>query len=66
VPPLELSIYTITSVERIIDELVITRTQGEFYVLKAAQRIQIWGEPIPQPSAAALALFALLIKTNFR
>jgi hypothetical protein len=42
---------TVTSVERIIDQLVITRTQGDFYVLEAAQRIRFWGVPIPEANA---------------
>jgi hypothetical protein len=43
----DLPAHTITSVERIIDELNLTRGQGDFYLLEAAQRIRFWGEPVP-------------------
>jgi hypothetical protein len=39
--------YTVTSVERIIDELAVTRTQGDFYILDGTQRIRFWGVPEP-------------------
>jgi hypothetical protein len=40
--------HIVTSVERIIDQLVISQpTLGGNYVLAAKQRIRIWGEPIP-------------------
>jgi hypothetical protein len=54
VPVFDLPMYNVTAVERIIDQLVITRTQGEFYFLEAAQRIRFWGERIPEPGTKIL------------
>ena len=41
--------HVVTSVERVIDQLQITRGQGDTYLLEAAQRIRFWGQPIPEP-----------------
>jgi hypothetical protein len=46
--------HAVTSVERVIDQLQITRGQGDFYRLEAAQRIRFWGEPIPEPQTIVL------------
>jgi hypothetical protein len=62
----DVTLYTVTLVERIIDRLIITRTQGDFYFLEAAQRIRFWGEPVPEPSGLALALLACVIKSGVR
>jgi hypothetical protein len=59
VPQPDLAEYTVTSVERIIDQLVITRTQDEYYFLEAAQRIRILGERIPEPGTIILVVSSL-------
>ena len=52
--------YTVTSVERIIDQLeLIDQSQFGTYILKGAQRIRYWGELIPEPSTAALVFVGL-------
>jgi hypothetical protein len=51
--------YRVTSVERDVDELVITRTQGDLYFLEAAQTIRFWGEPIPEPASMAMLVVAI-------
>jgi hypothetical protein len=55
--------HTVTSVERIVDQLTITRTQGDLYFLEAAQRIQIWGVPIPEPNTIALFIIPVVHST---
>jgi hypothetical protein len=61
--------YSVTSVERIVDELMITPIGGELYTLRATQRIQVFGVRIPEPGSivlliAALACFAVVRGTK--
>jgi hypothetical protein len=49
-----LSGHIVTSVERTINQLIITPIDNSFYGLQAAQTIQIWGVPIPEASTIAL------------
>jgi hypothetical protein len=52
--------HTITSVERIIDQLMLTgNPPGEQYVVDAKERIRLWGEPIPEPQTFRLFLIGL-------
>jgi hypothetical protein len=63
---LDLTDYRVTSVERIVDQLVITPLGNEFYTLSATQRIHFFGELIPEPGTLALLLAALVSSTIFR
>lgn len=54
----DIAAHKVTSVERIIDQLIIT-PEGDHYSLTAAQRIRLWGEPIPEPSTVALLVTAV-------
>jgi hypothetical protein len=51
VPTTEIAEYTVTSVERIIDDLSITGdpSGGSQYGVVGTQRIRLWGEPPPPP-----------------
>jgi hypothetical protein len=51
--------YTVTSVERIVDNLVITDIQGIQYTVQGTHRIQIWGVPLPEPTAIVHMLVLL-------
>jgi hypothetical protein len=51
--------YLVTSVERAIDQLTLTRTQGNLYILDGAQRVRFWGERIPEPNALALLVASI-------
>ena len=56
--------HFITSVERIIDQLVISQpSPGGFYTLSAKQRIRFWGVPVPEPSTWALLAIGLISAT---
>jgi hypothetical protein len=50
--------YNITAVERVVDDLVITPIHETRYTVQFAQRVRIWGEPIPEPSTIVLFLMA--------
>jgi hypothetical protein len=52
--------HYLTAIERIIDNLVITPIHETRYTLQFAHRIRVWAEPIPEPTAAMLALLALV------
>jgi hypothetical protein len=56
--------YTVTSVERINEQLeFIDQPQFGTYILKGGQRIRYLGELIPEPSAIVLFLLALCAGT---
>lgn len=66
----DIAAHTIMSVERIIDQLIIT-PQGNRHFLQGKQRIRLWGEPIPEPTAVAMlptavGCFALVTARNRR
>jgi hypothetical protein len=48
--------HRITSIERIVDQLVITPIHETRYTVQFAQRVRIWGEPIPEPRSLFLFL----------
>lgn len=54
-----LGVYTVTSVERTIDELEITPVQGQAYIFEGTQTIRFYGVPIPEPSSTTLLATAL-------
>jgi hypothetical protein len=62
----DLSRYTVTRVERIVDELRFLARPDGFYGLGATQRIRYWGDRIPEPSSALLALLAFAIEAARR
>jgi hypothetical protein len=41
--------YYITAIERVVDNLVITPVHESRYTVEFAQRVRIWGEPVPEP-----------------
>jgi hypothetical protein len=51
--------HYITSIERVIDTLVITPIHETRYTVQFAQRVRIWAEPIPEPATAALLVTAV-------
>lgn len=55
----DLSQYTVTRVERIIDKLQLNDAQGPFYHLSGAQTVRYWGVPVPEPFAAPLLLIGV-------
>jgi hypothetical protein len=57
--PFYLPAHTVTTVERIIDRLEILPPAGDFYVLNAAQRVRIWGSPIPEANTISLLLIGV-------
>jgi hypothetical protein len=59
----DVSKHIVTSVQRVVDKLSITRTQGDFYSLEATQRIQIWSVAVPESST--IALFAVAFSRAF-
>jgi hypothetical protein len=48
--------HKITAIERIVDQLVITPIHETRYTVQFAQRVRIWGEPIPEPGTIILIL----------
>jgi hypothetical protein len=59
--------YTVTSVERIIDQLEFIDQPGAgTYILKGAQRIRYLGVLIPEPSAFSLLCLGLPIGIAMR
>jgi hypothetical protein len=58
--------HTLTSVERIIDRLVITGFQNVNYTVEATQRIQFLGVPVPEPSTVTLVLLTLGVAKSVR
>ncbi len=50
----------VTSVNRIVDQLMITPGQGDMYTLQAIQRIQIWGVPVPEPNTVRFILIGIV------
>jgi hypothetical protein len=61
VPVVSWPTYTVTSVHRVIDNLVITDIQGIQYTVQGTHRIQLWGVLIPEPNAIAQLLGALIL-----
>jgi hypothetical protein len=53
--------FQITSIERIIEKLTLTPIDQSRYIVDAAQRIRIWGEPIPEPETFGLLLVAIAL-----
>jgi hypothetical protein len=53
--------FQITSIERIIEQLTLTPIDQSRYIVDAAQRIRIWGEPIPEPETFGLSLLAIAL-----
>jgi hypothetical protein len=52
--------YTVTSVERMIEQLeLIDQPLAGTYIFKTGQRIQYFGEVIPEPSTTAMLLLAI-------
>jgi hypothetical protein len=58
--------HYITAIERVVDKFVIMPIDDFRYSLLFTQRVRIWTEPIPEPSAGMLALLAIGTKIVIR
>jgi hypothetical protein len=57
---LDPTVYRVTAVERIIDDLIVQATQpGTTWVIGGKQTVRVLGEPVPEPTALLLLIVGL-------